>query len=167
MLRIIQYREFFYNLLERTKYKSKLPIFTNQITNNNVNNVNVFTCIQANIKFMLQVLIKTFLASFAGLGMFMLTLSVCVMIYSSILYYAEQNVPESTIHSIPEAFWWAIITMTTVGYGDSVPVGLLGRIVGTACAVSGILTLAIPVPIIAGHFNRFYSSMTGRHHHTL
>ena len=113
----------------------------------------------------LQVLIKTFKASFSGLGIFMVTLSVCVLIYSSALYYAELNVDGSTIQSIPDAFWWAIITMTTVGYGDSVPVGLAGRIVGTACAVSGILTLAIPVPIIAGHFNRFYSSMTGRRHH--
>jgi voltage-gated potassium channel Kch len=112
-------------------------------------------------------LIETFKASFAGLGMFMLTLSVCVLIYSSALYYAEQHVPESSIRSIPDAFWWAIITMTTVGYGDAVPVGWIGRVIGTACAVSGILTLAIPVPIIAGHFNRFYAGMTGRHHHIM
>lgn len=97
--------------------------------------------------------------------MFMLTLSFCVLVYSSALYYAELNVPDSKVNSIPDAFWWALITMTTVGYGDVYPVGVAGRVVGTACAVSGILTLAIPVPIIAGHFNRFYSRMTGRHHH--
>ena len=65
----------------------------------------------------------------------------------------------STIHSIPDAFWWAVVTMTTVGYGDEVPAGIAGRLVGAACALSGILTVAIPVPIIAGHFNVLYTRM--------
>jgi len=54
------------------------------------------------------------------------------------------------------------ITMTTVGYGDKVPVGAFGKMIGSACAITGVLTLAIPVPIITGHFNRFYSHKTGR-----
>ena len=81
------------------------------------------------------------------------------MFYSSAVYYAELHVAESTIHSIPDAFWWAIVTMTTVGYGDEVPAGTVGRLIGAACAVSGILTVAIPVPIIAGHFNVLYTRM--------
>jgi len=111
---------------------------------------------------MLQVLIMTFKASVEGLSMFLVALTVSMLVYSSALYYAEVSVPDSQIESIPDAFWWAIITMTTVGYGDKVPKGPLGRIIGAACAISGILTLAIPVPIIAGHFNRFYSHRTGR-----
>ena len=109
-----------------------------------------------------QVLVMTFKASIEGLGMFFATLIVCMLLYSSALYYAEANYPGSHIHSIPDAFWWAIITMTTVGYGDKVPVGPVGRMIGAACAISGILTLAIPVPIIAGHFNKFYTHKTGR-----
>lgn len=110
----------------------------------------------------LQVLILTFRASVEGLSMFLVALVVSMLVYSSALYYAELNVTGSQIQSIPDAFWWAIITMTTVGYGDKVPVGPVGRLIGAACAISGILTLAIPVPIIAGHFNKFYTHKTGR-----
>ena len=113
----------------------------------------------------LQVLILTFKASLEGLGLFLVALCVCLLVFSSAIYYAELGTPSSQIHSIPDAFWWAIITMTTVGYGDKVPVGYLGKIVGAACAITGVLTLAIPVPIITGHFNRFYAHKTGRGRH--
>jgi len=94
-----------------------------------------------------------------GLSIFIVTLCTCVMFYSSAIYYAELEVAGSTIHSIPDAFWWAIVTMTTVGYGDEVPAGTVGRLIGAACAVSGILTVAMSVPIVAGHFNVLYTRM--------
>jgi len=92
-----------------------------------------------------------------GLGMFLVALFVCLLVFSSFIYYAELGQPGSQIDSIPDGFWWAIVTMTTVGYGDKVPVGYVGKLVGSACAIAGVLTLAIPVPIITGHFNRFHS----------
>jgi len=104
----------------------------------------------------------TFRASLEGLGLFLVALTVGLLVFSSALYYAELDQPGSQIHSIPDAFWWAIITMTTVGYGDKVPLGPIGKLVGAACAICGVLTLAIPVPIITGHFNRFYAHKTGR-----
>src|SRR6218665_269438 len=113
----------------------------------------------------LQVLMLTFQASLEGLGLFLVALCVCLLVFSSAIYYAELGVDGSQIHSIPDAFWWAIITMTTVGYGDKVPVGYWGKLVGSACAITGVLTLAIPVPIITGHFNRFYAHKTGRGRH--
>ncbi|ESN99006.1 hypothetical protein HELRODRAFT_67024 [Helobdella robusta] len=110
----------------------------------------------------LQVLILTIKASSEELCLFLMVLLVCMLVYSSAIYYAEMGVPKSNINSIPDAFWWAIITMTTVGYGDKYPVGPFSKLIGAACAISGVLALAMPVPILTGHFNRFYAHKTGR-----
>ena len=110
----------------------------------------------------LQVLVLTFKASLQGLLLFLVAIIVCILLFSSAIYYAELGRPDSQITSIPDGFWWAIITMTTVGYGDKVPMGPWGRFIGCICAISGVLTLSIPVPIITENFNKFYAHKTGR-----
>ncbi|KAG5447967.1 Shaker- potassium channel tsha2 [Clonorchis sinensis] len=110
----------------------------------------------------LQVLVLTFKESVEGLSLFLVAFIVCILVFSSTIYYVEIDRKDSQIESIPDAFWWAVITMCTVGYGDKVPKGPLGKLVGSVCAVAGVLTLAIPVPIITENFNKFYAHKTGR-----
>lgn len=55
-----------------------------------------------------------------------------------------------------------IVTMTTVGYGDLSPRTYLGMLVGSVCALVGVLTLNLPVPIIVNNFGQFYSHTQAR-----
>ena len=71
------------------------------------------------------------------------------------VYFAE-NEKNEDMDSIPASFWWAIVTMTTVGYGDVVPKTVAGKMVGLLCALSGVLCIALPVPAIVQNFHRIF-----------
>lgn len=101
----------------------------------------------------LKILGMTLRASLRELLLLSFFLLMGVIIFSSGVYYAES----ANFGSIPEAFWWSVVTMTTVGYGDKTPTTAWGKVIGSMCAVAGVLTLALPVPVIVSNFSYFYN----------
>ncbi|MCB2067037.1 MAG: ion transporter [Erythrobacter sp.] len=69
------------------------------------------------------------------------------------LYMTEGDVQPEQFGSIPRALWWAIITLTTVGYGDAFPITPLGKVFASMIALSGIALVAMPTGIIAAAFS--------------
>ncbi|GFR80482.1 potassium voltage-gated channel protein Shaw [Elysia marginata] len=99
-----------------------------------------------------RVLVFSVRTSWRELLLLLLYIVMLVSIFASLAYYSERE----NFRSIIRAAWWAIVTMTTVGYGDIAPVTVLGRFVGAACALSGVLLIAVTVPVFVNNFLLFY-----------
>lgn len=88
----------------------------------------------------LKILIQTFRASAKELTLLVFFLVLGIVIFASLVYYAEriQTNPHNDFNSIPLGLWWALVTMTTVGYGDMAPKTYVGMFVGALCALAGV-----------------------------
>jgi voltage-gated potassium channel len=75
-----------------------------------------------------------------------------VLFFASLLYAIERDVQPDHFGTIPQAMWWAIVTLGTVGYGDVVPVTPLGKFVSVFTIVAGLAMIALPVAIISTAF---------------
>ncbi|XP_058858781.1 potassium voltage-gated channel subfamily C member 1 isoform X1 [Acipenser ruthenus] len=114
----------------------------------------------------LRVLGHTLRASTNEFLLLIIFLALGVLIFATMIYYAERiganpNDLRASQHThfknIPIGFWWAVVTMTTLGYGDMYPQTWSGMLVGALCALSGVLTIAMPVPVIVNNFGMYYS----------
>lgn len=111
----------------------------------------------------LKVLMYTMKASTNELFLLLLVVILGVVIFACLVYYMEIFSDEkSDFEHIPLAFWWALITMTTVGYGDMTPSTGLGYTVGSMCAISGVLVIALSVPAIVQNFTLYYTHAQSR-----
>ncbi|MEM8771574.1 MAG: cyclic nucleotide-gated ion channel [Pseudomonadota bacterium] len=75
-----------------------------------------------------------------------------IIIAASLLYLAEGGLPDSQFATVPEAMWWAIATLTTVGYGDVTPATPFGKFLAGIVMISGLGFFALPIGIIASGF---------------
>lgn len=172
-------REFFHNLMNIIDIISIIPYFVTVITElastpEESSGQNMSLAILRIIRLVrvfrifklsrhskgLQILGQTLKASMRELGLLIFFLFIGVILFSSAIYFAEVDEPNTVFVSIPDGFWWAVVTMTTVGYGDMCPITVGGKMVGTLCAIAGVLTIALPVPVIVSNFNYFYHRET-------
>ncbi|XP_061179185.1 potassium voltage-gated channel protein Shaw-like [Saccostrea echinata] len=80
------------------------------------------------------------------------------LFFGYLIYYAEFE-DKNSFNNAFLGVWWAVVTMTTVGYGDVVPTCYLGRVVGMVCALTGILILSMPVAIVTSNFTIYYNKL--------
>jgi voltage-gated potassium channel len=84
----------------------------------------------------------------------MMTLTISAMA----LYYAEHDAQPEVYSSLPASLWWAVVTLTTVGYGDVYPITVLGKLVAAAVMLIGIGVIAIPTAIISSNLTALMRS---------
>ena len=77
---------------------------------------------------------------------------VLLVLASSVMYLAENGAQPEKFSSIPASMWWAVVTLTTVGYGDTYPVTPVGRVAGAVVALLGIGMIALPTGILGSGF---------------
>lgn len=101
----------------------------------------------------MKILVLTVVSGISDLGLLITFATTAVILGSSAVFFVEWNEDEkSNFQSIPDTFWWAIITICTVGYGDKVPTTPMGKFLGAICAVLGTVTIALPLFRFAAHF---------------
>jgi hypothetical protein len=122
-----------------------------------------------------QVMGRTMLAAADAMGFLIFFVLLAVVLFGSIIFFCEGGEWDDNLggfarpnllntgmeltpfKSIPHSFWWTLVTMTTVGYGDFYPTTDAGRVIGSFVMVLGILVLAMPITVIGSAFSEEYN----------
>jgi hypothetical protein len=104
----------------------------------------------------LQTMIEGLRRSMQAISLLMAAVVLGMILSSSMIYNVEHRSNKEFFPSIPGSFWWALVTMTTVGYGDRYPKTNLGKLVASVTMIFGILLIALPMAIVGNKFQEVY-----------
>ncbi|XP_034973188.1 potassium voltage-gated channel subfamily V member 2-like [Zootoca vivipara] len=96
----------------------------------------------------------------------LLFIAMGVFTFSALMHSVEHDVPGTNFTSIPSAWWWAAVSLSTVGYGDTVPDTLLGRMVAFGCISFGIILNGMPISILYNKFSDYYAKLKSHENET-
>jgi len=82
----------------------------------------------------------------------LMVFGVMLIVAAGLMYFAERDAQPQLFSSIPASLWWAVVTLTSVGYGDVYPVTVLGKVLAGIIAVVGIGLYALPTAILGAAF---------------
>jgi voltage-gated potassium channel len=109
-----------------------------------------------------RLIARVFINKIEYLGISLVFVASLLVVSSSLMFFAENSAQPEVFSSIPAAMWWAIITLTTVGYGDIYPVTLCGKLLSGVLAILGIGLFALPAGILATGFSEELSKRNAR-----
>ncbi|TRZ04545.1 hypothetical protein DNTS_014391 [Danionella cerebrum] len=92
-------------------------------------------------------------------GCLFLFIALGIFTFSAMVYTVEHDIPNTNFTSIPHAWWWASVSISTVGYGDMYPETLLGRIFAFGCISLGIILNGLPISILFNKFSDYYAKL--------
>ncbi|MEZ6133604.1 MAG: ion transporter [Pirellulaceae bacterium] len=93
---------------------------------------------------------------------FLAVVIVAVTISGTIMYQVEKGAPGNQFTSIPESMYWAVVTMTTVGYGDIVPHTVVGKCISAALILLGYSLIIVPMSVVSAEMHQQKKSLTAR-----
>lgn len=93
--------------------------------------------------------------------------AILVLFGATALYSIEGAIQPDKFGSIPRALWWALVTITTIGYGDAYPITVGGKFAAALVAIAGIMLIAMPAGIMAAAFSDAMKRHHDRHHHDI
>uniref|UniRef100_A0A8C8SRF1 Potassium voltage-gated channel subfamily V member 2 n=1 Tax=Pelusios castaneus TaxID=367368 RepID=A0A8C8SRF1_9SAUR len=92
-------------------------------------------------------------------GCLLLFIAMGIFAFSAMVYSVEHDVTSTNFTSIPHAWWWAAVSISTVGYGDMCPETHLGRLFAFLCIAFGIILNGMPISILYNKFSDYYSKL--------